>query len=56
MRSSQLTTGRKSAPGRGKSTCKGSEARDPGAPGQEAGAAGKGWEEEDVGGGGDGVS
>ena len=44
MRSSQLTTGRKSAPDRGTSTCKGPEARDPGDLGQEAGVAGMGWE------------
>lgn len=56
MRSSQLTTGRKSAPDRGMSMCKGPEARDPGDPGQEAGVAGMGWEEEDVGGGEGGVS
>ena len=56
MRSNQLTTGRKSAPDRGKSTCKGPEARDPGVQGQEAGVDGRGWEEEDVGGGGGRVS
>ena len=51
MRRSQLTTGRKCAPGRGKSTCKGPKAGDPGVKGQEANVAGRGWEEEDVGGG-----
>lgn len=51
MRSNQLTTGRKSAPDRGKSTCKGPEARDPGAQRQKASVAGRGREEEDVGGG-----
>lgn len=56
MRSSQLITGRKSAPDRRTSTCKGPEARDPGAPGQKAGVAGMGWEEEDVGGEEGGVS
>lgn len=50
-RRSQLTIGRKSAPGRGKSMCKGPEAEDPGVQGQKASVAGKGWEEEDVGGG-----
>ena len=35
VRRSQLTTGRKCAPGRGKSTCKGPKAGDPGVKGQE---------------------
>ena len=56
MRRSQLTTGRKSAPGRGTSICKGPEAGDPGAQGQKASVAGRGWQEEDVGGGEGGVS
>ena len=38
-------------PGSGKSMCKGPEAEDPGVQGQKASVAGKGWEEEDVGGG-----
>ena len=37
--------------GNGKSMCKGPEAEDPGVQGQKASVAGKGWEEEDVGGG-----
>ena len=56
VRRSQLTTGRKCAPGRGKSTCKGPKAGDPGVKGQEASVAGRGWEEEDVGGVVEGVS
>ena len=49
MRRSQLTTGRKCAPGRGKSMCKGPEARDPGVKGQEASVAGREREEGEVG-------
>lgn len=37
-----LATGRKGAPGRWKSTCKGPEAGDPGPQGQEASVAGRG--------------
>ena len=37
-----LATGRKGAPGRWKSTCKGPEAGDPGSQGQETSVAGRG--------------